>query len=66
MDYLLPLAIFFVTLVVVTIWNLKKPQLSDERLEAMSGTPLLRFLGYLLFLILIFGLATQIAHDLGW
>lgn len=66
MDLLLPALIFLVTLVAMVVWDLKKQRLSEEQLEAMGGTPLLRFFGYLLFVILIVGLATKIAHDLGW
>jgi hypothetical protein len=66
MSYLLPVAIFLVTLVVIVVWERMQHRLSDEQLEALSGSPLLRFLGYLLFAILIAGLAMKIAHDLGW
>lgn len=66
MESLLSVTIFLITLIVVVVWDVMQNRLSRKQVEALSGSLLLRFLTYLLFSILITGLATLIAHDLGW
>jgi len=65
-ESLLSVTIFLITLIVVVVWDVMQNRLSRKQVEALSGSLLLRFLTYLLFSILITGLATLIAHDLGW
>lgn len=63
-DYRLALIIFAMNLAAMVAWNLAKGRLSERQMEGSEPSPLLRFLVYVLFSILIAALIAKIVHEL--